>query len=1244
MRSLFAAMRKGRKRKRGASLAMVLVSMTVLTIMGTLFTTIAMRSYQYSYSRLCRQQAYYTASSSVESFYNYVSSNPNVLSVMITQLNDACEGKVSSDDETQTYATIDPTTVRLKVGSTGGGAMTGDTVSLVPNGFFDLYLGSCTLWVRFNNTDRTEISVEAEATYNGYSETVRAIIARTNGAASELKKIFDNTFCLQSPITTIVAETTMGDIYVSQPLYERSAGTLDESVYHLDDYDEVVAGLTNNGEYKEGNAVYKGKAGQYLRDASGNIVTGNSKVAHYNAVLKDGVYGKAQASTATATLTGHTKPLDMDNTLLTASFINQPTKEQLWYNDWAELYMFSAVMNGTAVEGNLYADSKILIGLSDRNLSSRAYLRRWDNTIKRSVFAQQKKGTWLEGLVDDGELDNYLQDKRFNNIDLRDDFEHGFGEKTDVFFDHHIDNDVVLDRLLSTFRINGDMYLWEDARIENFDSAYTMNALKGIKNNIYAAKDLYIDGLYITGWNGALMLTTNTVTIYGDVVVQGNAQIMNATIYGDVYCYGDELTIVNSDIYGNVYFDGEDFTADTMVLHNEEIEYFMPEDSGLKRDDDSTNVKVHGGGNLVINHDGSTPSVTSYAEYYYDENGEKKPTFGTTKDVGGDNQKAHIWGATITNSDIYGTLWSNVNTHLLISKWSEGGDSLPNYYGDIYVSKYLFIDLIWPYLANHNDERIMKGEEECLTDDERTSGHRENWLAYYNDTGNDEDRVNDKYDVAATYNCFEYTDKIQVIYAERFQLRTNQSDAQTLKSTDVNYLGHLYVGKGGLYIDGNEDGHDGRAPSLISDGSRNAYNGLSTKFESLYTASAGNIWDVTVSDKITNETDWYWKDGWLWSEAPLYEINGNNYNGSVSAGEHKGEYNTKLAGYIQNGSMYRENGSTSPSSLNFSHMHSIMPVHDNYAEKFGDPVWKDKLIKIRTWSAPVAGNETEFNLVDGLIVKYVGETLPEEGGGGNILFGNPTTTDVADYIETYSDAFEVTDSGNTLIISDSVTFNCFADFSAYKRVIFDTSEGNIYVKFLYGAKFGNKDAKDYDAGAEVVLSGGNMVFWHFYQDDLYDFKQPTLQINPFTRVGIVTASSGAGHGNDGLYIISNDDSLITMGSNAVLNGFVYTPHGHVFIAPSESSYVALNGCMAIESLIMLSTADEQQGSVLEDWGIKFPNYGTSAITDAVIKQYENIVFNYVQPPLITDSVLMGGLTEQEVTDFNSVVWEFLGYY
>ena len=1236
MRSLFAAMRKGRKRKRGASLAMVLVSMTVLTIMGTLFTTIAMRSYQYSYSRLCRQQAYYTASSSVESFYNYVSSNPNVLSVMITQLNDACEGKVSADEGAQTYATIDPTTVRLKVGSTGGGAMTGDTVSLVPNGFFDLYLGSCTLWVRFNNTDRTEISVEAEATYNGYSETVRAIIARTNGAASELKKIFDNTFCLQSPITTIVAETTIGDIYVSQPIADTNSAAVQRlGAAYITAYNTVFEELTED----KMSGGYDGVPGQYLRDNNGNIITDtNTNAGKYNLVLKEGVYGKVQASTATATLTGHTKPLDMDNTLLTASFIDQPTKEQLWYNDWAELYMFSAVENGTAVEGNLYADSKILIGLSDRNLSSRAYLRRWDNTIKRSVFAQQFKGEtpWWEiwkDLIDDGELDNYLQDKRFNNINLTGDFEHGFGQ--DVFFDHYKDGKSVLDNSLSTFRINGDMYLWEDARIENFDSYNTDNVKEGKKNNIYAKKDLYIDGLYITEWNGAVMQTADTVTIGGDVVVQGNAQIMNANIYGDVYCFGDELTIVSSNIYGNVYFTGSNFTADYMRLF-QTTDTEISTDGGTKIPEENINSAkgtytngIPDKGNLIINCT-TNLNVTGY-----------DPTagFGTKGDVGYSDYEGRLndgkayyeeyrWGATLTNCWVLGTIWSNVNTHIMCSKWDDGtGHELPDYYGDIYVSKYLFIDLIWTYeIANQALTQIGAGWDYSQykftgmpqRQDKQISSYHANWHGFTEEEAEDlgyrdQKRAQAAYDYfadALRFNCFEALDpNTQKIYAERFQFRLNQTDGLDLtQRADVSKLGTVLVGRDGIYVDGNPHIHDKEDYNIWrpTEGDPDDH---SIKFENIYSmSSGGQMWEYNVYGDES------------------YDAFEDTVAGNLKPGTNK--ITTAL------GDLYKE-------MMPNGRENALDDVKNDTFDKNGSvgKVWTEKLIKIRTWSAPVAGNKTEFNLVDGLIVKYVGEDVPNQGGGGNELFGHPTTTDVADYIAAYPDAFEVTDNGNTLNISDSVTFNCFADFSAYKRVIFDTSEGNIYVKFLYGAKFGNKDAKDYDAGAEVVLTGGNMVFWHLYQEDTYDFKQPTLQIDPFTRVGIVTASSGAGHGNDGLYIISNDDSLITMGSNAVLNGFVYTPHGHVFIAPAESSYAALNGCMAIESLIMLSTADELQQS---NFGGDY--FGTEAIIDAVIDQYKNIVFNYVQPPLITDSVLMGGLTDQEVTDFNSVVWEFLGYY
>ena len=1159
-----------RKRKRGASLVMVLVSMTILTIMGTLFTTIAMRSYQYSYSRMCRQQAYYTATSSVESLYAKIKTNGSILNDITTALNEAY------DQLNGVTPGIDVTTVRVKIGSTHGDPVTEER-AVVGSDFFYTYLGECDLWARYNNAKRTEISLEAEATYNGYSETARAIIAKTNAAASELKKIFDNTFCLQSPISTIVAETTHGDIYVSQPIADTDSAVVQNlgSTY-IDAYNTVFAALSEGGKYKG----YSGAPGQYLRDANGIITDENTNEGKYNKILRYGVYGNAQASTSNASLVGHTKPLDMDNSLLTASFINQPTVEQLWYNDWAELYMFSAVDGGTAVNGDLYADSKILIGLSDRNLSSRAYLRRWDNTIKRSVFAQQKEGTWLEGLVDDGQLDNYLQDIRFNKIDLRDDFEHGFGEEMDVFFDHHTDNDVVLEYSLSTFRLNGDMYLWEDARIENFDSK---NVPKSDdenddgKNNIYAKKDLYIDGLYITGWNGALMLTTNTVSIGGDVVVQGNAQIMNAEIWGDVYCYGDELTIVSSTIHGNVYFDGDNFTSDDMKLD----------------------------GNLVINYTGNNTSVKSYDNV----------SFTSTSDVGGSGS-SHRWGATLTNSKIYGTLWSNVNTHIMASKWNEGSSSIPDIYHNIYVTGYLFIDLVQPYSSSNSLSDSYGNTPK--RQDGFGSGYHAHWVDH-------DPRDTDVSEGVAAWNCFESYKKDSVIYADRFQLRTNQGDPPLVStSIDISYLGTLIVGDGGLYIDGNEwylrDGNDPTTGWSWS-GSRNS---------------------VCIVELITASYE-EGNTGWPWYN-PTYDLPHVWETKTGSTTYIKGsaaERDNQLAGYVTSGY------SSLPAALEQQKANALSTFsHSNAVEyepvAFKDnAVWKDKLIKIRTWTAPKhstdPGASTSVNYVGGETgIKYSTDASDVNGYLYH-LSQNPTAGSVSGT------------PGNgdyTLTIKQSVCFSNRVDWSAFDRIVIDTSKGNVYIRFLDGVVLGNEDAESYDEGAEVVLTGGSMVFWYLYESGSYDFDRPTLLVNPYTRLGLVSAETGSGYGYDGLYIISNDDSLITMGQNAVLNGFVYTPHGHAFIAPpdTQGNFTALNGCMAIESLIMLSTADEQQKTWLENMGINIPNFGTSAITDAVINQYENIIFNYVQPPLIVDFNFSYGNTEGEISDFGQVVWEFLGYY
>lgn len=1133
---------------------MVLVSMTILTIMGTLFTTIAMRSYQYSYSRMCRQQAYYTATSSVESLYAKIKTNGGVLNDIVTALDNAYTSLTKGPSEGSSEGSsigginIDVTTVRVKIGSTGGGEAAAEGV--VGSDFFYTYLGECDLWARYNNAKRTEISLEAEATYNGYSETARAIIAKTNAAASELKKIFDNTFCLQSPISTIVAETTHGDIYVSQPIADTDSAVVQD--LDITAYNTVFAALSaKNGTYNG----HSGVPGQYLRDGDGNIITSGVE-GKYNQVLKVGVYGNAQASTSNASLTGHTKPLDMDNTLMEKDTSTDPAT--YWYNDWVELYMFSAVDGGTAVNGDLYSNSKILIGVLDRDVNGVTYLRSWDNTIKRSVFSYNG----------DDPLDNYLNTNEFNGIKLNSEFEHGF--KDDVFFNHKTDP---LDVDRSVFRLNGDMYLWQDARIENFDSK---NVPKSDdedddgKNNIYAYKNLYIDGMYIDNWtSGAAMPTSSNVVVGGDIVVRGNAQIMNATIYGDVYCYGDELTIVNCDIYGNVYFTGSNFTADWMHLRQTDGQ----------------------GGNLVINYTGNNTAVTSYAEYYYDEDGEKKPTFGTTHDVG--NTPAHSWGATITNCHIYGTLWSNVNTHILCSKWEEGtlgfGGELPDYYGNIYVDAYLFIDLTWTYLADADDDGIMQAAKDYLTEDRRTSGHRENWNS----------NLNDDYNTALRFNCFEKAGD-QVIYADRFQFRLNQVHWRTgleelWYDADISHLGTLLVGDGGLYIDGNPAGNGGNT-------------GHSIQFDNIYSMSAGQRWEYTVHG----------------TEAASDAIGISSklgQSGCFTIDDSLKSLLAKLGG----------NGLTA---------HKEAAFDDN-------AVWKDKLIKIRTWTAPKHSTDPGASTS----VNYV-------GGEAGIEYTDASDFKVyLDHLRKNPAAGSVTGkAGNgdyTLTIKQSVCFSDWVDWSAFDKIVIDTSKGNVYIRFLEGVELGKKGAKNYDEGAEVVLTGGSMVFWYLYESVSYDFDTPTLEVNPYTRLGLVSAETGSGYGYDGLYIISNDDSLITMGTNAVLNGFVYTPHGQVFIAPAESSYAALNGCMAIESLIMLSDPDEwtetfwdkiggllPEGSPIRQW----ITGGSEAIVDAIIKQYENIVFNYVQPPLIVDFDFSYGNYEGEVNDFGQVVWEFLGYY
>lgn len=1154
----------GRKSKRGASLATVLVSMAILAIVATMFTAIAMRSYQYSYAKLCKQQAYYTATSTIESYYQTIRQSSEHLSSMINALEAAYQDAVKEENGLH----VDPTRVSVKVGSSGGADSSG---MLVDGGFFDTYLGECELYVRYANSNRSEISIEAHATYNGYTETARAKVARTNLAASELKKIFDNVFCLQSPITTIVADAAYGDVYVSQPMVPYF---LDESGNKVTAgnegaYNTVLASLEleKDGSYNG----YSAQPGQYLRDGDGNILTGGT-AGQYNAVLRDYVYANVQASTEEGGLTGHTKPLDMDNTPLYSS--SALDEKDRWYNDWVELYMFSASTGGTTLDGNLYADSRVLVGLLDRNEAMREYVRYWDDTVKRSVYSKDN---------DSDTLTNYLQDNTFVGLSLEAGFEHGFGK--DVFFDH---KETTLDRALSKFRINGNCYFWEDARIENFDSTQTENALGGIKNNIYAYKDLYIDGLYIYEWITTNPETSSEVSIYGDVVVKGDAFIANADIYGDIYCYGEKLTIVSSNIYGNVYFEGSDFTADDMVIQGGVLEISVNGKTGR------VNCP---GGNLVI--EGAEGDPGSLNARLFD----KDAGFGTAADVGGGGTH-NYWGATLANCSVYGSIWSGVNTHIMCSKWDEGSTSLPDYYGNIFVKTYLFIDLVWSYLVDYEYAMDLGSNTPHTEDAKKGSGHHENWDWETKELFEKDDTAR----IAARWNCFERTSRDQIIYAGRFQFRTNQSEIAWLQSTDVNYLGTVLVGDGGFYIDGNDQRHDEEGVGGAGNSNQ------STKLvAAYYLCDPSGQWDYqtdqtgTYGTRVNSESD----------------IAGRL---SAGAGAISGALETKRVEIL-------------------SRFSRTATSYGN--EVFGNKLWDEKLISIKQWSAPPHTDEAESeDAVAGKAVVYA---------GGDAGFGSPNSAADAvgaylEYLKEHSEAGGVSGSvagGNyTLTVKQSVTFAGRADFSRFDRVVIDTSSGNVHMRFLGGAEFGDPAAVSHETGSDVVLTGGNLTFWYLYEEDYYDFNSPSLKINPFTELGLVKVSAG-GYGNDGLYIISNDDALLYMSRDVSLNGFIYMPHGQVYIQTGTTGgNNMLNGCMAIESLVVNTKADESTISGWDkfvDW-VLGGNWNTDEVVDLTVKQYENVVFNYVMSPLIVDVGFQYGDTMQEITNFGQVVWEFMGYY
>lgn len=1110
--------------KRGMSMVVVIISIAMLVVMGTLFTSIAMRSYNYSFSKLCKQQAYYTAEASVNALYDLIYEDEDAMNIIIETLD-------AKYEEAKLSGITDITTVYCKIGEVGGtGTVTvGDTgPSIIEDaGLFKDVMGTVTLRARYNNDQRSQLSLEAYATYKGYSESVRMKIAKTTKAAQELAKIFSNAFCWSSPLTCFIAAETIGNVYVAQPIvyaYDTNGNYIEGTNTNAGVYNTVLSSLEKYGYY----GSYTGTAGQYIRNANDEIINDTSHAGVYNRYLCSYVYDNIETvienkDGSTKTSNGNTKPFDIDNKPLqvegknlandnyytTFAEIYTENSNQNFYNDWVELYMFSdyrtdnvsytdyrssdfkgngessagnvsnsfpqAYLSGnieyprnyTAINGDLYVQSRALIGMWDKDRSDKENWQYYNDA------------TYSREYVD------YYNNFYNSNGGYGTRFEHGYPEGDDVFFDH-VNNNISAEA--TTFRLNGNLYLWEDTRIENFDSINTYNAYQGKKNNIYALKDLVIDGFvysYNTYGKDQTIVSQRSVTIFGDIMVQGDLTISNATIYGDVYCNGDSLTIIDSNIYGNVYFRGYDFKSDNVRITSGKLTFY---------DGNGLSITVPGGNLIVagLESDLMTETNDDCASYI---------NIGSI-------------GAHLKNTSVSNLFYSRVNTKIVSAMDNDavGGVSSVN---DIYTEMRSGVKNV---RSNYNNIFV---EEYLDIDLTHTS------FDYMTSSANSEVSLRDNTFSVSGLLVVQSLKLVQSQY--RFNNKTMSLNTPTLN------LNEVYV-RAGVYIDGNNEKNNGG--TLFNYKSNNKSIVIQDGYGMLNLLS---IWDTNINHyetSISSLGDW------------MTSTMGITYNGSSITQAADAVMAAQASAFATYGS--------AESNIRFATGQELT----KWADYFFPQDWEEKKVSTLKWSAPKAA-DNEASVLNVYYFDLTPYTSSSNLASGitSYLFAN-NRPDVAS-VDTLS---------KTIEIKKSMVFDIKVEVPEGYTLIFNTFEGNLHIKFNKGLVLG--------ANSRVVLTGGNMTF--VYIEDGQDEGTDPVEALTFgnnCHIGLVEEMVGVEQRSDSIYFISYDNIKINLGYDMILNGYVYAPNGFANVVGSSGNESLLNGCMAVKNYIMQGEVANYQTTI-----------------------------------------------------------------
>lgn len=666
-------------KNKGATLIVVVVTISLLMLIGSVIGVMSFHTYTSSYGSLCRQQANYTAKNVLDGVVMEFKSNATFRNY-ITNMILAAEGD-GEDMNKGIEIKIDINDLYDKALQSGSFnnvkalAQGATAFAEVNNNSTDV--DSCVLTASYAEGKSNKIRLKVTARFKGFESSVSVVITRTNKAAEELAKIMSNTLYFKTPIVDMPLWQTVGDVYIDAPT--------------VDAYDNIITkagGETISG----GHTLKKDLFGYVGEDDGSNAPPPNKWVEVY---------------------------------IRTYNWLKDPSLNE----------------NAVAMRGNLKCNTDVLLGLVDRGPWEHGFTQDVGYDGKYlGVGGQFARYTCLT-IDGDVYVNGNIRAENIicRNIYAIDNNPEDDMDEDDNYISNNCKGNIVMEvKPTDRGAVTDQSYLEVQGNIVA-DGFVKINALRGgtINGNIYAGKynedgtkwepefyDTYADYVNRTGGRN----TEPTILHAGDVILNDYNTAANGdgriTVYGDIFATGD-VYIENARVMGNIYAGGKVTIIDTRSYPQFGEEQFVGDRSKMYGDTAGTTGNIYCGGDfycdinlrMALNAGDDEWSIlgsvycggnaTFYGEYVGANNGGKKHILGNLYAKGNitlsNGAQVGFNGHDVTNkgSNVYCGGNLSINDH--------AGINSTNRNTFVFVGGNLFTDDIWLF-EGFNGNGVARSE------------------------------------------------------------------------------------------------------------------------------------------------------------------------------------------------------------------------------------------------------------------------------------------------------------------------------------------------------------------------------------------------------------------------------------------------------------------------------------------------------------------------------------------------------